>query len=143
MYFIYLFIILCELMVATDKHIVFCDTVTILAYVVPSEWITSEWWMETGVKGSTLGRSPDPLFLLEELRKTHSNHSFSPGWDLNLEPPNYASRLIPCWPQPSFIQLFILVGSMRWKIIFIFTTMFVDWLKVWRYKFARIWHCVC
>jgi len=37
-----LFTILCELMVATDKHIVFSDIVTILAYVVSNEWITIE-----------------------------------------------------------------------------------------------------
>jgi hypothetical protein len=35
-------IIFCELMLATDKHIVFSDTVTIFAYVVSNEWITSE-----------------------------------------------------------------------------------------------------
>jgi len=59
-------------MVATDKHIVVSDIVTVLVYVVPNEWITSEWWMETGVEGSTLGLTwgPNPIFLLEGLRKT-------------------------------------------------------------------------
>jgi hypothetical protein len=32
---------------------------------------------------------------IEKDSETNSNHSFSPGWDLNLEPPNCASGLIP------------------------------------------------
>jgi hypothetical protein len=46
-----MFVNMCELILTTniDTDIVFSDNVSILAYAVSNEYVTSEWWIERDV----------------------------------------------------------------------------------------------